>query len=540
MRRCNIAANRTGYAAMNRRHFLAASAASLAAPSLSRGATRNVLRFVPQTDVAVLDPVWTTTYPTRDHGYLVFDTLYGMDGSYAVSPQMAAGAVQEDGGKTWRITLRDGLRFHDGTPVLARDCAASIKRWGARDPFGQALLAATDEVSGVDDKTIQLRLKAPFPLLPDALGKTPPSMCAIMPERLALTDPFKQVTDMVGSGPFRFKADERVPGSLLAYEKFAEYVPRSDGKPDWTAGPKIAHLDRVEWHIIPDASTVRSAIGRGEVDWWWLPDADLLPALRKDAGIVVRQNDPTGLIGTLRMNHLQPPFDNPALRRVVLEAVVQADFMQAVAGDDPANWHDGVGVFCPGTPLATDAGMAVLTAPRDMARIKAAVAASGYKGERVVVLGASDIAASKALSDVGQDLLKRMGLNVDYQVSDWGTIVQRRAKMDPVEAGGWSVYHTFWSGLDHFTPAGHAFLRGNGKAAGPGWPSSPVLEDLRAQWFVAPDLAAQKAIAAKMQLQAFQDVPYIPLGQQLPSTAFRKSVTGVLNGQPAFWNIQLG
>ena len=525
---------------MNRRHFLAASAAALAAPRIGRGATQNVLRFVPQTDVAVLDPVWTTTYPTRDHAYLVFDTLYGMDSSYAVTPQMAAGAVGEDGGKTWRITLRDGLRFHDGTPVLARDCAASIKRWGARDPFGQALMAAADEITGVDDKTILFRLKAPFPLLPDALGKAPPSMCAIMPERLALTDPFKQVTEMVGSGPFRFKADERVPGSLLAYEKFAGYVPRPDGKPDWTAGPKVAHLDRVEWHIIPDSSTVLSAIGRNEVDWWWVPDADLLPALAKSPGVVVRKNDPTGLIGTLRMNHLQPPFDNPALRRVVLGAVVQADFMQAVAGDDPSNWHDGVGVFCPGTPLATDAGMAVLTAPRDMAKIRAAVAASGYKGERVVVLGASDIASSKALSDVGQDLLKRMGLNVDYQVSDWGTIVQRRAKMDPVEAGGWSVYHTFWSGLDQFTPAGHAFLRGNGKSAGPGWPSSPALEELRTQWFTAPDLAAQKVIAAKMQLQVFQDVPYVPLGQTLPSTAFRKTLGGVLFGQPVFWNIQLG
>ncbi len=525
---------------MNRRQFLAASAASLAAPMLARGATSNVLRFVPQTDVAVLDPVWTTTYPTRDHGYLVFDTLYGMDSSYAVSPQMAEGAVSDDGGKRWRITLREGLRFHDGTPVLAKDCVASVKRWGARDPFGQAVIAAADEISAADDKTIQFRMKAPFPLLPDALGKTPPSMCAIMPERLALTDPFKQVTEMVGSGPFRFKADERVPGSLLVYEKFAGYQPRSSGTPDWTAGPKVVHLDRVEWHIIPDGSTTLGAISRGEVDWWWVPDADLLPPLRRDANVVVRQNDPTGLIGTLRMNHLQPPFDNPALRRAVLGAVTQSDFMQAVAGTDPHDWRDGVGVFCPGTPLASDAGMSVLTGPRDMAKIKAAVAASGYKGERVVVLGASDIASSKALSDVGQDLLKQMGLNVDYQVSDWGTIVQRRAKMDPVEAGGWSVYHTFWSGLDQFTPATHAFLRANGKAAGPGWPSSPALEELRAQWFAAPDLAAQKVVAAKMQLQAFQDVPYVPLGQTLPSTAFRKSVLGVLKGIPVFWNIRLG
>ena len=523
---------------MQRRTLLAA-AATLAVPAIARGGANTVLRFVPQTDLAVLDPVWTTTYQTRDHGYMVFDTLFGMDSTYAASPQMAEAATTEDGGRTWRITLRPGLRFHDSTPVLARDGVASVKRWGARDPFGQAVIAAADEISSPDDTTLLFRMKAPFPLLPDALAKTPPSMCPIMPERLALTDPFKQVTEMVGSGPFRFKADERVPGSRVVYERFAGYVPRPSGTPDWTSGPKIVHLDRVEWHIIPDPSTVAGALSRGEVDWWLSPDADLLPVLRRDAGITVRQIDPSGLIGTMRMNHLQPPFDNPALRRVVLAAVTQADFMQAIAGD-PANWRDGVGVFCPGTPLANAAGMAVLTGPRDMARLRAAVTAAGYKGERVVVLGASDIASSKATSDVGQDLLKQLGLNVDYQVSDWGTIVQRRAKMDPVEAGGWSVYHTFWSGLDHFTPATHAFLRGNGKSAGPGWPSSPVLEGLRAEWFAAPDLAAQQAVAARMQEQAFTDVPYIPLGQVRVRTAFRNGVTGVLNGLPVFWNIRLG
>ena len=525
---------------MKRRHFLAGSAASLAAPAIARAAAANVLRFVPQADVAVLDPVWTTTYPTRDHAYLVFDTLYGMDSQYAATPQMAAGAVADNDRRRWRIGLREGLRFHDGTPVLARDCVASIRRWGARDAFGQALMAATDEISALDDRTIQFRLKQAFPLLPDALGKAPPAMCAIMPERLALTDPYTQVTEMVGSGPFRFKADERVAGSLLVYQRFDGYVPRGSGKADWTAGPKVAHLDRVEWHIIPDASTAAAALSRGEVDWWLAPDADLLSMLQRDNGLTVRQNDPTGLIGTLRMNHLQPPFDNPALRRAVLGAVSQADFMQAVAGDDRANWRDGVGVFCPGTPLASDAGMAVLTGPRDMARTRAAVAASGYKGERVVVLGAGDIAASKALSDVGQDLLKQMGLNVDYQVSDWGTIVQRRAKTDPVAAGGWSVFHTFWSGLDQFSPAGHVFLRANGRAAAPGWPDSPAMEALRAEWFAAPGLSAQQAVAAKMQVQAFQDVPYIPLGQQLTYTAFRKNVGGVLNGIPVFWNIQMG
>ena len=127
---------------MRRRTLLASSAAALVAPSIGRGAASNVLKFVPQADIAVLDPVWTTTYQTRDHGFLVFDTLFGLDSQYKPQPQMADGATTEDDGKTWRITLRSGLMFHDNTKVLARDCVASIKRWGARDPYGQALLSA--------------------------------------------------------------------------------------------------------------------------------------------------------------------------------------------------------------------------------------------------------------------------------------------------------------------------------------------------------------------------------------------------------------
>jgi len=211
---------------MHRRDFLRTGAGALAMPSLARAADTRVLRFIPQADLAVLDPVWTTAYQTRDHAFLVFDTLFGQDAGYAAQPQMLEGAAIEDDGLRWRLALRPGLRFHDGEPVLARDCVASIRRWGARDTFGQALFAATDALSAQDDRTIIFRLRTPFPLLPDALAKTAPSPCVIMPERLAATDPFKQVSEMVGSGPYRFLADERIPGARVAYARFDGYVPR--------------------------------------------------------------------------------------------------------------------------------------------------------------------------------------------------------------------------------------------------------------------------------------------------------------------------
>jgi peptide/nickel transport system substrate-binding protein len=523
---------------MQRRTLLASTVAALAAPAIARGAAASTLKFVPQADLAVLDPIWTTTYQTRDHGFLVFDTLFGLDNNYRPQPQMAAGATTEDGGKTWRITLRPELMFHDGTKVLARDCAASIKRWGARDGFGQALMAATDEISAPDDSTILFRLKAPFPLLPDALGKTPPSTCPIMPERLAATDPYKQVTEMVGSGPYRYKADERVPGSLVVYERNQHYVPRPGGMPEGTAGPKVAHIERIEWHIIPDPATVAGALQTGEIDWWLVPQADLLPVLRPQGGLKVVNIVPTGFIATLRFNQLNPPFDNPAIRRALLGAVQQSDYMIGMVGNDTSLWRTPCGFFTPNTPLASNAGMEALTSKRDLSKVKHELEAAGYKGEKVVVLTPTDIASAKALADITADMLSHLGMNVDAQMMDWASLVQRRAKMEPVEQGGWSIFHTSWSGLDQINPAGHIFLRGNGKAASPGWPSDPKIEALRDAWFQAPDLPTQQGLTRELQLEAFQDVPYIPLGQYFQPTAYQANLTGVLHGSPVFWNIK--
>jgi len=422
---------------MHRRHFLVGTLAALTSPAFARGLDSNVLKFIPDADLASLDPVWTTSYQTRDHGFLVYDTLWGQDANLKPTVQMLEGFVIEDEGRLYRLALRAGLKFHDGSPVLARDGIASIVRWGKRDPYGQALMSAVAEMAAQDDRRFTIRLHAPFPLLPDALSKTSPSMCPIMPERLAQTDPFTQVTDPVGSGPYRYKAEERVPGARVVYEKFADYVPRSGGTAERTAGPKVANFERIEWQIIPDAAAAMGALQSGEVDWWYTPVSDLVAPLRKAAGVTVATIVPTGTVATMRFNHLQPPFDNAAIRRAIVGAVTQADYMTAANGEDHSLWRDGVGYFCPDTPMANDAGMTALTGPRDLDGAKRALAAAGYKGERVVLLAPQDIVSVKALAAVTEDLLKRLDMNVDAQALDWATAVQRRAKTDPVDKGGW-------------------------------------------------------------------------------------------------------
>ncbi len=526
---------------MQRRSLLkgvGAAGLSLAAPSIAAAQGARVLKFIPHADLTVLDPIWTTAYVTRNHGYLVYDTLFGMDNAYQASPQMAEGMTVENDGKLVKITLRDGLKWHDGEKVLARDCVASIKRWGARDTFGQSLMAATDELTAPDDKTIQFRLKRAFALLPDALAKAPSNFAAMMPERLAKTDPFTQITEVVGSGPFKFVARERNAGHIVVYERNADYVPRPTGIANGTAGPKVAHFDRVEWRIIPDPGTASAALQSGEVDWWESVSGDFRPLLQK-AGLNVRVLDPAGSMGCMRLNFLQPPFNNPAARRALFQALNQSDFMEAASAGDPQMYTVPSGYFPPGTPMASGAGMEAIPAKPDYVAAKQALEAAGYKGEKVVLLHATDLVSVKTLGDVAADMLKRAGLNVDIQAMDWGTLVQRRVKKEPVAQGGWNAACTYWSGQDHLTPAGHVFLRGTGEKGGNwGWPDSPAMETLRDAWFAAPDLATQQKIAADMQRQAFADVPYIPLGQVKGVTAYRKNITGVLQGIPSFWSVQ--
>jgi peptide/nickel transport system substrate-binding protein len=514
-------------------------AAALAMPAIARAQSGRVLKFIPQSDLAVIDPIWSTAYNSRNHGYMVFDTLFGMDSRYRIQPQMVGGVLVDDGGRRWDLTLRDGLLFHDGEPVRARDCVASIRRWAARDGLGGLLMQATDELSAPGDRIIRFRLKRPFPLLAYALGKTSTPMCAMMPERLASTDPFKQLSELVGSGPFRFVANERVSGDRTVYEKFARYVPRQDGAPGWTAGPKVVHFDRVEWITIPDEGTAAGALQASEVDWWEIPTADLNPVLRRAGHIQVQVKDPTGVIGFLKMNCLQPPFDNPGVRRAILGAFDQRDFVSAIAGSDPAMGRIGVGVFCPGTDLATDAGIEVLTSPRDPAKVRAALNDAGYVGQTVAMMVATDTPYRKAMGDVGVAALQAAGMTVDYQAVDWGTAVVRRENRGPVDKGGWSGLFTTLSGLDLQTPTGNAF-RLSGATGWFGWASSPRIEELRARWLDVGDPPVQKRIAEDIQRQWWIDVPHVPIGQWFQPTAWQDSLDGMLDGFPVFWGIRRG
>jgi peptide/nickel transport system substrate-binding protein len=527
---------------MDRRGFLKtaaiAAAGALAAPRLSLAADSKVLRFIPQANLANLDPIWTTQYVVRNASLLIWDMLYGVDDQLQSRPQMVEGHEASSDFKTWTFRLRDGLKFHDKEPVLSKDVVASLNRWMVRDAsMGLVIRKQLDALEVVDDRTFRFRLNKPYTKMLFALGKSSTPTTFIMPERIASTDPYKQITEYVGSGPMRFKRDEWVPGANAVFERFEGYVPRPE-KANWLSGGKRIHFDRIEWQIVPDGATAGAALQNGEVDWWETPIADLVPLLKQSSDIAVDIADPLGNIGSFRMNHLYPPFNDVRARRAVQIALSQQDYMEAVVGDDPALWKPLPGFFTPGTPLYTEVGGEPLKGKRDYALAKKLLAEAGYRNEPIVLLVATDIPITKAQGDVTADLLKRIGMNVQYQALDWGTVGQRRAKKDPPSQGGWNIFHTWHAGADCVNPAPYTALDCSGDTAWFGWPKSDLVQEKIAAWYAAPDFPAEKKAIDELNKAAMDFVVYIPTGFFKGYQAWRKNVSGVVKAPfPVFWDV---
>ena len=423
------------------------------------------------------------------------------------------------------------------SPVLAKDCVASLSRWAVRDPMGQMIKAIEQEITAVDDRTFKWVLKKPYPKMRLALGKTNTPIAFIMPERIAKTDPFKQISEYIGSGPMRFVKDEWIPGAKAVFAKFPDYVPRLEPA-SWLAGGKQMLVDRVEWIVMPDPGTASAVLQNGEVDWWENPISDLVPILRSNKNVVVDIADPLGNVGSFRMNHLYPPFNDVRARRAILMAMSQEDYMRALVGDDESLWKPLPGFFTPGTPLYTEAGGEILKGPRDLDAAKKLLAESGYAGEPITCLVAQDQPITKTQGDVTADLLKRLGMNVDFAAIDWGTVGARRAQKTPPGQGGWHMFHTWHADADCISPAAYNAVRANGDKAWFGWPNSPEVEAGVTAWFDAKDLAEERAAMASLNKTALDLVVFAPTGFFLSYQAWRKNVTGVVKGPlPFFWSV---
>jgi peptide/nickel transport system substrate-binding protein len=498
---------------------------SLSPQAFAAGKT---ITAVMHSDLRIIDPGFTTAYITRDHGYMVYDTLLATDANFKIQPQMADWNVSDDK-LTYTFTLRDGLKWHDGTPVTAEDCVASLKRWGKNDGMGQKLMDFTASIEAPDAKTIVLKLKEPYGLVLESIAKPSSLVPFMMPKRLAQTQPGQQIAEQIGSGPFKFVKAEFQPGVKAVYEKSTDYVPRKEPA-SWTSGGKVVKVDRVEWITMPDAQTALNALQSGDIDFMEAPPFDLLPVLEGNSDIKLETLNKFGFQALGRMNFLLPPFDNVKVRRAAFLAMNQKDVLDALVGN-PKYYKICGAIFICGTPLETDVGSDTLVKGDGIAEAKKLLAESGYDGAPIVIMAPGDVLAVKAHPIVAAQLLRQAGFKVDLQATDWQTVVSRRTSQKPVNEGGWNMFFTNWAAADVMNPVVNVSVGGRGKNGGWfGWAEDAKIEQLRDAFARSSSPGEQKKIAAEIQKEVYDQVIYIPLGQWFGPSAWRRSLSGVLDG----------
>ncbi|CAN7178641.1 MULTISPECIES: ABC transporter substrate-binding protein [unclassified Variovorax] len=511
----------------------AALAASAAVPALAQSST---LKIIPHSNITVLDPIWTTAYISRNFGYMIYDTLFGTDIDGKIKPQMVDKWSVSKDGKTWTFTLRDGLQFHDGKPVASEDVVASLKRWASRDTFGGQLAKVTDKYETPDAKTFVLVLKEPFGLVLEALGKPSANVPFIMPKRVADTPGDTQIKETIGSGPFVFKADEFRPGERAVFVKNAKYKPRAEA-PSGTTGGKQVYVDRVEWLIIRDAQTQMNALINGEADILEQPAFEQYASLRTNPDIQLIDAQPAGNQFIFRFNFLHAPFDNEKIRRAAMIAMGQEAFLKTQVGA-PGLTRYCKSMFPCGTPFeSTNTGD--YSGVANPQKAKALLQEAGYKGEPVVLMRPTDLAAIAKLPLVAKQQLEQAGFKVDLQTMDWQTLVARRAKKDLPSAGGWNAFMTSWTSSDILNPLTMAMMNAAGDKGWFGWQDDAKLQDIKTQFAKAATEADKKKLAEQAQLRAFETVTHVPVGQYSQPAAVRKGVSGLVPaGAQVYWNIK--
>ncbi len=514
---------------------LATGAAAVAMTARPASAAGKTIKYVRNGNLAQLDPIWTTAYVTRDHGYMIYDTLFAIDEKNEVKPQMVDKYSVSADKMLWTFTLRDGLEWHDGKPVTAEDCVPSLKRWAVRDPMGQKLADFISEYKVVDAKTFTMKLKEPYGLVLDSIGKPSSNTPFMMPKAVAETDPFKQIDSQVGSGPFIYSTTESKVGEKHIYLKNTKYKPRAEPASGF-AGGKVVKVDRIECIEMPDPQQQVNALIAGEIDVVEQLPHDLIPIVKGDKGSKLVNWNPLGQQFVIRFNHLQPPFNNPKIRMAALLCMRQEDYLKATVGD-PAYYKVCSAAFICGTPNAVDTKDDLLIKP-NFEKAKALLKEAGYDGTPVVLMQSTTLPVLTNMAPVTKALLEQGGFKVDMQSMDWATVVQRRTKKDPPTQGGWNVFHTYSVSVDALNPISNNYFVASGDKAWFGWPNDPEMEKLRDSYAKETDPAKAKAIAAAIQGRAVETAQYGWLGQWYGPGATRSNVSGWLTAPCAvMWNV---
>ncbi len=514
-----------------RGRIAAALAIAVAAPLSAQ-----TLSVVMASRLSVLDPVLTTGHQTRNHAYMIYDTLLSTDSNNKIFPQMVNGWEVSGDGKTYTFTLRDGLKWHDGAPVKAEDCVASINRWAQQDKMGRQVMTLVTSIDVIDDKKFKIVHSIPTDLILFALAKPSGLSAFMMPKRVADTPSTKAITDYTGSGPFKFVASEFKPGVKVVYEKNKDYVPREEPA-SAMAGGKVVYVDRVEWVSMPDAVTTVNAVLNNEVDYMEAVPFDLIPMIKANDKVTVRVLDQMGYQVMYRFNQLHPPFDNKMIRQAAMYAIGQDEILKAQVGN-PEYYKTCAAVFGCGLPYASDAHSDMIV-KKDTAKAKELLKAAKYDGAPIVILQATDLVGREAIPVVMAQQLRQAGFTVTLQAMDFMTLISRRTNKASTANGGWSIFITGWHMSEIMDPLRNYGVSASGEKAWFGWPNVPEVESLREAFLAASSEDKRKSIAEQLQKVMLDEGVAVPVGQISNVAAYRKSLTGVLESPvPVFWNIK--
>lgn len=528
---------------ISRRDFTNTSVAAgtaLSLPSIVRAQTAPAAKTVRMVmgQLQIFDPIITTANITSHHGLAIYDTLFALDSKFRPQPQMIGKWGVSDDRKTYTFELRDGLVWHDGTPVTAADCVGSIHRWGQVDAGGQLIMERARDISKKDEKTFTISLKEPLGALIELLAKVSQPCLFIMREKDAARPATEQVTANIGSGPFKFNHALAKPGASFTYDRNEKYVPREDA-PDGLAGGKIVKVDRVIWENIADPQTAFAALQAAEMDYIDSAPADLFPLIESDPNLALQVLDAAGTDVCLRMNCLQKPFNNVKARQAILHLIDQDAFARIMA-PDPRYARTVTSIFGNTSPYSNDENTGWHKMGGDPERAKQLFQEAGYAGEKVVILQATNSYIYNNASQLLAANLRKIGVTAELAPSDFGGVVARRANKGPVEDRGWSIFITTDSDYVLGDPIAAPFLAGNGDKAWFGWPRNDEYEALRGKWPDVETLEDRKALARKMQRVWWDFVGDVRLGQIISPVARRKTLSGLIEMPQlrAMWSMQ--
>jgi len=500
-------------------------------------AAESVLRIKYDGDIKQLDPLFTSSYPTRDMAYMIFDTLFSMDGDYRPQPQMVKEWSLSQDQKTYSFVLRDGLVFHNGAPVTVADVIASIKRWMDKDNMGDEIKKRLVSLEDTGNNGFTLVLSEPFAHVIGGFARMSAYPLFIMPQAIAQTPASEEIREFVGSGPFKLVADEWMPGVRMVLVKHEAYIPR-DEPPSGLAGGKIAKVDRVERITFSDDMSAVNALLAGEIDYIAPLPPEMLPILEADPDIEWTKAPILGKNWQVILNHTQPPFDNVKIRQAVQYVVNQQDIMRAFFGDRDDLYMLCGALFMCGGPYETDAGSERFMSP-SVEKAQALLAEAGYDGTPIHYLHPMDGKNQRDGGTVMVQALRQAGFMVEDIQIDTATMFSRRANKGKPEEGGWNIFITGFAGDALMDPLTNPFMTGACEKAWIGWPCDQSMQDLW-QGFLASQTDEERYdIAVKLQIRANEIVTYIPMGQFNDLAAWRKNISGQVPGAIlTLWNVE--